>query len=63
MIVDVHNHYYPPAYLDALRSAFIGMTEGLLRDQVVARRSECRAEYNSADIRKVLETMLPAVAS
>ena len=20
MIVDVHNHYYPPAYLDALRS-------------------------------------------
>ena len=48
--------------LDALRSAFIGMTEGLLRDRVVAKRSECRAEYNLDDIRKVLETMLPAVA-
>jgi len=47
--------------LDAVRSAIMGMTEALLRDQVVARRSELRAEYNSADIRKLLEILIPSL--
>ena len=46
--------------LQAVRAAFIGMTEGLLRDQVVAKRSEFIADYNFEDVRKVLEIMVPA---
>jgi AcrR family transcriptional regulator len=37
----------PDVNLDAARAAFIGMTEGLLRDQVVAKRSDFRAKTNS----------------
>lgn len=44
--------------LQALRAAFIGMTEGLLRDQVVAKRSEFVADYNFDDVRKVLEILV-----
>ncbi len=46
--------------LQAVRAAFIGMTEGLLRDQVVAKRSELIADYNFEDVRKVLEVLIPA---
>ena len=49
------------ANLDAVRVAIMGMTEGLLREQVVATRSECHANYSSADIRKMLETIIPAL--
>lgn len=49
--------------LDAVRSAIMGVTEVLLRDQVVSRRYELRADYNSADIRKLLETLLPSLNS
>jgi len=40
--------------LEALRAALIGMTEGLLSDQVLAQRSEFRAQYSMEDLRKVL---------
>ena len=56
-------HIHPDVNLDAVRAAVLGMTEGLLRDQVVARRSECRADYTGDDIRKILEIMLPALSS
>jgi AcrR family transcriptional regulator len=46
--------------LQAVRSAYIGMAEGLLRDQVVARRSEFIANYSFDDVRKVLEVLVPA---
>ncbi len=46
--------------LEAVRAAFIGMTEGLLRDQVLAQRSEFHASYNSDDLRKVLGAMISA---
>ncbi len=46
--------------LEAMRAAFIGMTEGLLRDQVLAQRSEFRANYGSDDLKKVLSVMLLA---
>jgi len=48
--------------LDALRSAIMGMTEALLRDQVVAKRSECHADYTSADIRKLLDVLIPTLS-
>jgi hypothetical protein len=53
----------PDVNLDAVRAAILGMTEGLLRDQVVAKRSECRADYTFDDIRKVLEILVPALTS
>ncbi len=46
--------------LQAVRAAYIGVTEGLLRDQVVARRSEFIADYNFEDVKKVLEVLVPA---
>jgi AcrR family transcriptional regulator len=48
--------------LHAIRAALIGVTEGLVRDQVVARRSELRADYTIDDIRKTLEVVVPALA-
>ena len=49
--------------LDALRAGLIGMTEGLLRDQVVASRSESSIDYSFDDMRKVLEAMVPAMGN
>jgi len=48
--------------LEAVRAAVIGMTSGLLRDQVLAERSEFRASYNSDDLKKVLGTLISALA-
>ena len=50
----------PDVNLHAVRAAFMGMTEGLLRDQVVAKRSDFVANYNFDDVRKVLEVLVPA---
>jgi AcrR family transcriptional regulator len=47
--------------LDAVRAALIGMTEGLLRDRVVAKRSELRAEYGYDDLKKVLEVVVASL--
>ncbi len=49
--------------LDAVRSAIMGVTEALLRDQVVARRSDLPADYSSADIRRLLEFLIPGLGS
>ena len=46
--------------LDALRAGLMGMAEGLLRDQVVARRSDFRLDYSFDDVRKVLAVLVPA---
>jgi AcrR family transcriptional regulator len=51
----------PDVNLQAVRAAFIGMTEGLLRDQVVAKRSEFTANYNFDDVRRVLEILVAAL--
>jgi TetR/AcrR family transcriptional repressor of uid operon len=50
----------PDVNLQAVRAAFIGMTEGMLRDQVVAKRSQFIADYNFDDVRKVLEVLVLA---
>lgn len=49
--------------LDALRAGLLGMAEGLLRDQVVARRSDFRVDYNFDDILKVLAILIPALGN
>jgi len=47
-------HIRPDMNLEAVRAAILGMTEGLLYDQVLAQRSEYRATYTSDDAKKVL---------
>jgi TetR/AcrR family transcriptional regulator len=47
----------------ALCSALIGMCEGMLRDQLLARRQGAEPGYNSEDMRGVLEVVLLALAS
>ena len=46
--------------LQAVRAALIGMTEGMLRDQVVAKRSDFIADYNFDDARRVMEAVVAA---
>ena len=50
----------PDVNLDAVRAAVVGMAEGLWRDQVVADRSELRADYSFDDVQKVLEILIGA---
>jgi AcrR family transcriptional regulator len=52
----------PDLNLEAVRAAFIGMTEGLLRDRILAQRSEFQASYSSEDLKKVLGTMVSSLA-
>jgi len=51
----------PDVNLEAVRAALIGMVESLLRDQVVARRSDLRASYRFDDVRHLLQVMVPAL--
>jgi AcrR family transcriptional regulator len=53
----------PDLNLDALRAGLLGMAEGMLRDQVVAHRSNFRVDYNFDDIRQVLAALIPAFGS
>ncbi len=50
----------PDLRLDAVRAALLGLTEGLIRDRVVAKRSECSADYTFDDIRRILEILVTA---
>ena len=47
--------------LEAVRAGLIGMVESLLRDQVIARRSDLRASYRFDDVRHLLQVMVPAL--
>lgn len=47
--------------LHAVRAAYMGLMEGLLRDQVVANRSELVAHYNFDDVKKLLEVLVAAL--
>ncbi len=44
--------------LSAVRSAIVGMAEGMWRDQVVADRSGVRPEYGFDDVQNVLEHLI-----
>jgi len=52
----------PDLNLEAVRAGLIGMIESLLRDQVVAQRSDLRAGYTFDDLRRLLEAMVPALS-
>ena len=53
----------PELNLHAVRAALIGMVESLLRDQVVARRSELPSSYSFDDIRNLTHTLVFALGS
>lgn len=57
-----HQQIRPDVNLEAVRAALIGMVESLLRDQVVARRSDLRASYNFEDVRQLLHVLVPALS-
>jgi len=46
---------------EAMRSALIGMVEGMLRDQVLARRMGFPASFSVEDIRQAFSLVLPAL--
>jgi len=51
----------PDVNLEAVRAALIGMVESLLRDQVIASRSDLRASYRFEDARHLLQVIVPAL--
>jgi AcrR family transcriptional regulator len=51
----------PDVNLDAVRVALMGIVECLLREQVVASRSDSRTGYGFQDLRVLLELFLPAL--
>lgn len=48
---------------DVVRSAMIGMVEGMLRDDLLLRRNHMDATFSADDMWRVLDVMMPAVLS
>jgi AcrR family transcriptional regulator len=46
---------------EAVRAAIMGMAEGMMRDQVLARRREFPANYTDADFERIYELCLHAI--
>jgi len=53
----------PHLQAEAVRSALVGMVEGLMRDRVLAARSDFPAHYGSKQIRTLVETVLACFTS
>jgi AcrR family transcriptional regulator len=51
-------HLRPHLQPEAVRSALVGMVEGLMRDRVLAARSDFPAHYSSKQIRTLVQAML-----
>jgi AcrR family transcriptional regulator len=45
--------------IGALRAGLLGMAEGLVRDRVLAGRSDTQVDYTFDDVRKVLDVLVP----
>jgi AcrR family transcriptional regulator len=46
---------------EAVRSAIMGMAEGMMRDQILSRRREYPAHYNDTDFDRIYELCLQAI--
>ena len=57
------NQLRPDLPVEAVRSALMGMFEGLLRDQMLAEKTGFPARYTAADLRQLFNVILPALAS
>lgn len=51
----------PDVNPEAMRSAIMGMVEGMMRDQILARRREFPANYTDADFERIFELCLHAI--
>jgi AcrR family transcriptional regulator len=51
----------PDVNPEAVRSAIMGMAEGMMRDQVLSRRREFPANYTNGDFERIYELCLHAV--
>jgi AcrR family transcriptional regulator len=47
---------------EAVRSALMGVFEGLLRDQLIAKMMNFPSSYTTADMNKIFQVLLPALA-
>jgi len=56
-------HLRPHLQVEAVRSALVGMVEGLMRDRVLAARSDFPAHYSSNQIRTLVHTVLACFTS
>lgn len=56
------NQLRPDINIDAVRSALMGMFEGLLRDQMLAEKTGFPSRYTAADLRQIFTMILPALA-
>jgi AcrR family transcriptional regulator len=52
---------HPDISTDALRSALMGMFEGLLRDQLLAQKTGFPSHITAADLRQIFDVLLPAL--
>jgi AcrR family transcriptional regulator len=52
----------PDINIEAVRSAIMGMIEGLLRDQMLAEKSDFPSHYTTADLHQIFNVILPALA-
>ena len=46
---------------EALRSAIIGLTEGMLRDEMLSQRMGYTSPFNSQDMRAIMTVLIPAL--
>jgi AcrR family transcriptional regulator len=51
----------PEVRPEALRSALIGMAEGMLRDQLLARRLGHQPTYTTEELRRIFDLFIPAL--
>jgi AcrR family transcriptional regulator len=56
------NQLRPDVNRDVVRSALMGMFEGLLRDQMLAQKVGFPAGYGTADLRQIFDLVLSALA-
>jgi len=53
----------PRLHAEAVRSALVGMVEGLMRDRLLATRSDYPAHYDTKQIRTLVRTVLACLTS
>ena len=52
----------PDLNTDALRSALMGMFEGLMRDQLLAAKTGFPSRFTAADLHHIFDVLIPALA-
>jgi AcrR family transcriptional regulator len=56
------NQLRPDLNTDALRSALMGMFEGLMRDQLLAAKTGFPSRYTAEDLHQIFDVLIPALA-